>query len=89
MAKKAKKVATAEEIKEVALGTILDVLKGDKDFDNKTQLAMKYLNYQNRQEHQQQTKAKFRFTLVKSLADPEIMKRYIVSSEPSIKKLPA
>lgn len=88
MAKKTQKAATAEEIKEVALGTILNVLKGDRDFDEKSQLAMKFLNYQSRQEQQAQTKAKFRFTLVKSLADPAVMKKYIVSSEPSIKKLP-
>ena len=89
MAKKVQKAATAEEIKDVALGTILDVLKDNRDFDDKTQLAMKFLNYQSRQEQQAQTKAKFRFTLVKSLADPAIMKKYIVASEPSIKKLPA
>jgi hypothetical protein len=52
MAKKAKKIATAEEIKEVALGTILDALKSDKDFDEKSQLAMEFLNYQSRQEQQ-------------------------------------
>ena len=89
MAKKTQKPATAEEIKEVALGTILEVLKGDKDFDDKTQLAMKFLNYENRQEHIAQTKAKFHYTLVKSLADPEIMRKYVLSSEPTIKKLPA
>ncbi len=87
--KKVTKVSKPEEIKEVALSTILDVLKDNRDFDEKTQLAMKYLNYQNRVEQQQQTKAKFRFTLVKALADPETMKKYIVSSEPDVKKLTA
>ena len=88
-AKKKEKPIEAQEIKEVALKNILDVLKGDKEFNDKTQLAMKFLNYVNKEEHIKQTKVKFQFTLVKSLADPDVMRKYILSSEPSIKKLPA
>ena len=89
MAKKREKDATNEDIKQVAMNTILSVLNGDKEFDDKTQLAMKFLNYENREQKLAQTKAKFKFTLVKSLSDPDIMKKYILSSEPQIKKLPA
>ena len=89
MAKRKESEATSEEIKQVSMNTILNVLKGEKEFDDKTQLAMKFLNYESRQEHIQQAKAKFRYTLVKSLADPDIMKKYVMASDPQIKKLPA
>ncbi len=85
----AKKTVKTEDIKEAALGNILSVLQNKNEFDEKTQLAMKYLNYENRQDHLSQSKVKLRFSMVKSLANPEIMRKYVMSSEPAIKKLPS
>ena len=89
MAKKKEKPVETQEIKEAAKKKILSVLKGETEFDNNAQLAMKFLNFTDKEEQRKQTKAKFQFTLVKSLADPEVMRKYVLSSEPNIRKLPA
>lgn len=92
MSKKVKakriKPTDTKEVKELSLRNIKDVLADDREFDEKTQLAMKYLNYESRNEHLEQSKLKLRFTLVKALADPEIMRKYVLASEPNIKRLP-
>lgn len=89
MSKKKEKPTNKQEVKELALKNIKDVLADDREFDEKTQLAMKYLNFESRNEHLEQSRFKLRFTLVKSLADPEIMRKYVFASEPLIKRLPA
>lgn len=76
-----------QEIKELALRNIKAVLGGAKEFDKQTQLSMKYLNYESRNEHLKQTETKLKFAMVKELRNPEFMRTYVKATEPTIRKL--
>jgi len=87
MSKVKEKPASVQELKELALRNIKDVLAGTKEFDKQTQLSMKYLNYESRNEHQRQTETKLKFAMVKELRNPEFMRTYVKATEPTIQKL--
>lgn len=87
MSKAKVKPVEVQEVKELALRNIKDVLDGTKEFDKQTQLSMKYLNYESRNEHIKQTETKLKFSMVKSLGSPDFMKAYIRATEPTIQKL--
>ena len=78
---------TNERISETAKGLIFDTLTGEREFDKKTGLAMKFLNFQSREKQMEHGEKRFRFSMVKVLADPEVTRRYVASTEPQIKKM--
>lgn len=89
MARQKQETATPERLHALAASNIFEVLSGKQEFDEKTGLAMKYLNYENRSDGLRYGRAKLAFAMVKSLADPEIVRKYIATTEPTIKKLSA
>ena len=89
MAKLKKLQPTEENLHCAAIGNVFDVLTGKKEFDDKTQLAMKYLNYESRGEQLGHSKTKLAFSMVRVLADQEVLQKYVASTEPAIKKLMA
>jgi hypothetical protein len=82
-----KEPVTPESLHAFAASNIFEVLSGKQEFSDKTSLAMKYLNYENRSDGLRYGKAKLAFAMVKTLADPEIVRKYIATTEPTIKKL--
>ena len=88
MAKREAKV-NVEQVHEKAIANIFDVLSGKKDFDERTQLAMKYLNYESRAEQLRHGRQKLAFTMVRAMSDPEAVRKYVTATEPVIKRLTA
>jgi hypothetical protein len=88
MAKATKKTpATPERLRELSLANIAEVLEGKREIDDTAGLAMKFLNYESRQTALRHGRAKLAFAMVRQLADPALVRKYVETTEPEIKKL--
>ena len=86
---KAKRQPTQEGLHDAAIGNIYDVLTGKKEFDETTQIAMKYLNYESRGDMLLHSKSKLSFSMVKALTDQEVLRKYVTATVPDVKRLTA
>jgi hypothetical protein len=76
-----------ERLHELALKNISDVLDGTREIDDTANLAMKLLNYESRQTAIEYGRTRLAFSMVKTLADPELVRKYVISTEPLVKRL--
>ena len=92
MAKVNKNREETQVVSDVALHTaalrnILEVLDGKEDYSEKVGLAMKYLGYESRTDALKHGRNKLAFMMVRALTDPVLLRKYVTTTAPEIKRL--
>lgn len=75
-----------DEIESEALKVMLSVLKDERDWDEVSSAAMKTMGVIAKNRQTMTAREGIRFNMAASLSDPNALKKYVVATQPEIRK---
>ena len=81
-----KKADRLEALEELAITTLTEALKDERDVDDKTQIAMKTLNMIAKNRQTMTAREGIRFSMAQSIGNDDQLKKYIAVTQPQVKK---
>lgn len=73
-------------VEDLALDTLTDILKNDREVDDKAKIAMKALNMVAKNRQTMTAREGIRFSMAQSIAKDGQLAKYISTTQPSVKK---
>lgn len=80
------KIANLEKLEDVAIRTLMQTLDGEREVDDKVQVAMKVANMVAKNRQTMTAREGIRFSMAQSIGTNDQLKKYITISQPEVKK---
>lgn len=80
------KIANLENLEDVAIRTLTQALKDEREVDDKVQIAMKVANMVAKNRQTMTAREGIRFSMAQSIGTDDQLEKYIAVSQPEVRK---